>query len=152
MPIFPSVEWFDALRELYNSDDIYRSAGGGSCDANVGVKVGEKVFVLTFEGFECSEAREAGEEDLEDVDFYMEMEPERWQEMIANIKENGHADIRHTLNTLDLGSEEALARTKTGDGYRLELFFRYNQTFQNFFDASTHIDTVFEASARPHQS
>lgn len=147
MPVFPSVEWFDTIREVFNGDETYRGAGGGTCDAEIGVVVGDRTLLLVFEGFECISAREATEADLQDVDFYLEMEPEVWTEMITNIKENGHADINHTLNTLDLGSDEPIHRSKTEDGYRMELFFRFNQTFQNFFDASARIDTVFESTA-----
>ena len=143
MPVFPSVEWFDAVRAVFNSDKVYRQAGGGTCDAYVGVKVGDKIYCLRFESFECTSAKEGTEADLNDVDFYMDMPYEDWVEMIANIRENGRADLDHTINTIDLSRPDGLAQTKTGDGYRLDFFFRYNQTFQNFFDASARIETVF---------
>jgi hypothetical protein len=50
MPIFPSVEWFDAVRAAFNSDDSYRGGGGGTCDATVGIKAGQQVFLLVFDG------------------------------------------------------------------------------------------------------
>ena len=61
-----------------------------------------------------------------------------------NIREHGSADLDHTLNTLDLEREDGLAQTKAGDEYRRDLFFRYNQTFQYFFDASAKVETVFQ--------
>ena len=64
-------------------------------------------------------------------------------EMIENIKDNGHADLRHTLNTIDLEAEDGLARSHHDDQYREDLFFRYNQTLQYFFDGSSRIDTRF---------
>ncbi len=144
MSVFPSVEWFEAVRQVFNNDDSYQTAGGGTCDATFGIKVGPGVFILEFEGFECSGAKEATEEDLNEVDFYLEMEFDEWREMLTNIRENGTADLRHTLNSLDLSrAPDGLARTKTDDGYRLDLFFRYNQTFQYYFDASSRIDTEF---------
>jgi len=147
MPPFPSVAWFEAVRQVFNSDDSYQRAGGGTCDAKMGIKVGRRVFVIEFEGFECSGARESTEEGLKEVDFYLEMEPSQWKEMLVNIKQNGAADLRHTLNSLDLSrAPDGLARTKTDDGYRLDLFFRYNQTFQYYFDASSRIDTQFRRS------
>ncbi len=141
MPVFPSVEWFDAVRDVYNSDDAYRGAGGGICDALVGVKVGEKLFLLVFDGFECSGASEIDEAQLEETDFYLDLSPEGWREMIANIGDNGAAGFGHTLNTLDLTLDDGLAHSATGDQYRQDLFFRYNQTFQFFFDASARIET-----------
>ncbi|MCH8088834.1 MAG: hypothetical protein IH955_02335 [Chloroflexi bacterium] len=144
MPVFPSVEWFEAVRQVFNSDDSYQTVGGGACDATFGIKVGPGVFILEFEGFECSGVKEATEEDLNEADFYLEMEFHEWREMLTNIRENGAADMRHTLNSMDLSrAPDGLARTKTDDGYRLDLFFRYNQTFQHYFDASSRLDTEF---------
>ena len=63
---------------------------------------------------------------------------------IINIKENNGADLSFTLNTLDLELSDGLAKSWTEDQYRQDLFFRFNQTFQYFFDASADIETVFE--------
>lgn len=146
MPIFPSVEWFDVVREVFNGDKSYRGAGGGTCDATVGIKAGQQVFLLVFDGFECTEAREVDEIALEGTDFYLEMNLDDWYEMFANIKEHGAATLNYTLNTLDLERDEGLALSKSGDQYRQDLFFRYNQTFQYFFDASARVETVFQPS------
>ncbi len=138
---FPSIEWFNALRDIVNSDDVYRRIG--TCDAVVGVKVPEsqKHFLLTFEAFEVLEAKEVSETEAEDCDFWLEMPYERWQEMIQNIKENGKADLHHTLNTIDLEDPEGFARSH--DGYKRDAFYRFNQSFQHFFDSSAKIDTKF---------
>ena len=146
---FPSVAWFDAVRAVFNGDASYRGAGGGYCNCVAGMKVGDETFVLTFEGQECVRAATADDAALEDVDFYMDMAPESWREMVANIAANGHADLHHTLNTLDLDREDGLATSRHGDQYREDLFFRYNQTLQFFFDASARIKTEF---ARPGKS
>ncbi len=67
--------------------------------------------------------------------------------MLENIEENGAADMDHTLNTLDLEHPDGLAQSQSGDQYRQDLFFRYNQTFQYFFDASARVETEFRSSA-----
>lgn len=143
MPRFPSVEWFNEVRGVFNSDDAYQGGGGGMCDAVMGVKVGPKAYIIEFEGMECSDAREIPDAELADADFYLDMPPADWEEMLRNIKDNGGADLDHTLNTLDLGRDDGLALTMNGDQYRQDFFFRYNQTFQYFFDASARIDTQF---------
>ena len=144
MPQFPSIEWFEAVRQAFNSEDEYQTAGGGSCDAIVGLKVGNAIYVIVFEGFECSSVREAGEDDLYEADFYLEMTADEWREMIQNIARNGFADLEHSLNSLDLNkSPDSIAHSLNEDGYRLDFFFRYNQTFQYFFDASSRIETRF---------
>ena len=140
---FPSVAWFDAVRGVFNDDPAYRGAGGGYCNCVAGMKVGAKVFVLTFEGEGCTSAKAVDDAALEDVDFYLDMAPADWREMVANIAKNGHADLHHTLNTLDLDREDGLATSRHGDQYREDLFFRYNQTLQFFFDASARVETAF---------
>ena len=143
MPVFPSIDWFDAVRHEFNTDESVRTAGGGTCDAKVGLRIGEELFLLVFEGFECSSAAEIAEPELEATDFYLDMPVSDWEEMLTNIVENGKADLDHTLNTLDLDTEEGLARSYTGDQYLQDLFYRYNQTFQNFFDLASRVETVF---------
>ena len=143
MARFPSVPWFDAVREVFNADDSYRGAGGGQCNCLAGMKIGDDIFVLTFEGVECSRAVAADDADLDDVDFYLDMPTDDWLDMVKNIATNKGADLHHTLNTLDLDREDGIARSHHGDQYREDLFFRYNQTLQFFFDASARVDTRF---------
>jgi len=140
---FPSTEWFDAVRAEFNADESFQGGGGGACNALVGVKIGARAFLLTFEGVECSAAAEVTTGDLAAADFVLEMPYADWQEMLANIAANGHADLHHTLNTLDLDRPDGLSHSVHGDQYREDLFFRYNQTLQYFFDASARITTEF---------
>ena len=143
MAKFPSVAWFDAVRSVFNGDETYRGGGGGQCNCVAGMKIGKTVVVLTFEGFECTKAERANDAALDEVDFYLDMKASEWRAMLQNIKANGHADLEYTLNTLDLDRENGLATSHHGDQYREDLFFRYNQTFQYFFDASARIKTEF---------
>jgi hypothetical protein len=63
--------------------------------------------------------------------------------MVANIKANGGAGASHTLNTLDLRLPGGLVSNATGDQYQADLFFRYNESLQRFFNLSAQLDTVF---------
>ena len=139
MPTFPSVEWFNAIKDIVNNDPNFRQLG--TVDAVVGVKVENKIYQLTFEAFECTNVREASESDLRDMDFWLEQPYDLWKDMLDNIKKHGAADLSHTLNTIDLNMPEGLARGS--DGYKLDLFYRFNQTLQDFFDASATFDTTF---------
>ena len=139
---FPSLEWFQALQALVNSDEEFRRLG--NIDAVMGVKVGERVYVITFEAFECAEVREGTEYDLIDADFFLEMTVGQWQDLITNTRENNGADLTHTLNTLDLMLEGGLSNNATGDQLRADVFFRVNQSLQHFFDSSARLNTVFE--------
>lgn len=139
MPAFPSLEWFEAVKDLVNHDEAFRRLG--TVDARVGVKVGERIYELTFEAFECEGVRAIGPEGLLDCDFWLEQEPEAWEEMISNIQRNGKADLSHTLNTIDLTRPDGFARSH--DGYRRDAFYRFNQSLQHFFDSSARIETAF---------
>ena len=143
MTEFPSVAWFKAVSKVFNADESYQGAGGGQCHCQMGIKVGRRVFLLVFEGFGCVDAREVEVSKLEAVDFYLEMPFKDWQEMVEDIAENGAASLHYTLNTLDLAREDGLSHSVHGDQYREDLFFRYNQTFQFFFDASARVKTTF---------
>ncbi|MDO8614150.1 MAG: hypothetical protein Q7T33_00240 [Dehalococcoidia bacterium] len=138
---FPSVEWFKAIAEIVNPDEGFRRLG--TCDAGVGVKVPDlkKYYKLTFEAFEVADVREVSEADAEDSDFWLELPYGKWKEMLQNIKQNGAADLHHTLNTIDLEEPDGFARSL--DGYRRDAFYRFNQTFQYFFDASVKLETHF---------
>ena len=140
--VFPSLEWFQALQEMVNADPDFRRLG--SIDLSLGVKVGPRVFIITFEAFECSDVREGTEYDLIDLDFFLEMSEADWQDLMRNTKENGGADLSHTRNTLDLMAQDGISKNATGDQLRADLFFRVNQSLQHFFDSSAKLDTVFE--------
>ena len=140
--VFPSVEWFQAVQQLVNADPEFRRLG--SVDAGMGVKVGSRVFVITFEAFECVSVEEGSEAGLDDLDFYLELSEADWRELIENTKANGGADRQHTLNTLDLMKEDGLSQNATGDQLRADIFFRINESLQHFFDSSAQVDTVFE--------
>ena len=138
---FPSIEWFNALKEIVDKDEGYKRIG--TCDSEVGIKVPDlqKYYKITFEAFEIADVKETVEADAENTDFWLEMPYARWKDMIENIKDNGKADIHHTLNTIDLEDPDGLARSN--DGYRRDAFYRFNQTFQYFFDVSVQIETSF---------
>ena len=44
MPTFPSIEWFETIRNMVNSDEQYRRLG--TVDAKAGVKVGDEIYEL----------------------------------------------------------------------------------------------------------
>lgn len=140
--VFPSVEWFQALQQLVNADPEFRRLG--TVDAGMGVKVDDRVFVITFEAFECTGVREGSESDLDDLDFFLELSAADWRDLVENTKANGGADRQHTLNTLDLTKADGLSQNATGDQLRADIFFRVNQSLQHYFDLSAQLETVFE--------
>jgi hypothetical protein len=143
MSVFPSLEWLESVAQLAMHDDAYRRFG--RVDALVGLKVGDRAFRLTFDVLEIGDVREIGPDDLHDLDFYLDMESERWQAMVASIREHGRAERGFTLNSLDLMLPDGLHQNATGDGYRADKFFRFNESLQRFFDLSAGVETTFAA-------
>jgi hypothetical protein len=139
MPQFPSVTWFDEAGKLLNDSDSFQRLG--TCDAEMGVRSADKFFQLTFEAFEFTGSKEVTESVAEDLDFTLIQEPGAWRAMLENIKENGLAEHEFTLNSLDLRSEAEFAIGK--DYHRRDLFYRFNQTFQEYFDQSAKMETTF---------
>ncbi len=140
MPAFPSTDWFEALRDIVLDDPDWRAFG--MMDCAMGVNVGDSTIKIVFDGYEIPEIADISDQPADaDLDFTLVMPPDRWREMLENIQTNGHADLHHTLNTIDLESPEELAK---GEDYtRRDLFYRFNQTLQDFFDASSNIETTF---------
>ncbi len=137
MPTFPSTEWFEAVRAAANDDREFRSLG--TCFAQVGVRVSERVFLLDFEAFECAGVSETDDASLHDVDFAINMPPDEWRRLLSNIRENGGADSENTFNTLDI--EHGIVESP--NPYGMNNFPRYHLTIQRFFDVSSEIETTF---------
>ncbi len=142
MTVFPSQEWFDRVREVYNTTE--HSGGGGACDTQAGICIGDQHYLLVFSGLKCSEVKPVTENELGNTDFNLVMPLADWKAMISNIQENGKASSNFTLNSLDLKLEDGLARSPLDDQYREDLFYRYNQNFQDFFDFSAAVETTIE--------
>jgi hypothetical protein len=144
MPVFPSVEWLEQVAAATMQDETYRHYG--RCDAIVGLHIGDRRYSLTFDVFDIKDIHEATDDELRDADFVLEMPYEQWIDLIKNIRTHGKADLDHTLNTIDLRLPDGLARNLTGDGYRADKFFRFNQSLQRFFDNASRVDTQFPDS------
>ena len=139
MPEFPSVEWFEAVRESANNDYQFTSQGTVNCV--MGAKVGDAAFAIKFEGFECADVQSISEGSLRDLDFYIDMTPAEWQELLDNIATNGGADSTHTLNSLDLTMSSGCVQSD--NELRRAAFFQYHLSLQAFFDASARVETTF---------
>lgn len=144
MAVFPSTQWFEEVRDVYNSDRSLHSAGGGACDTTAGFSIGDQRYLIEFSGLDCSVVRESNDLELEETDFVIEMSLDSWKAMVKDVQENGKASSNHTLNSLDLEIEDGIARSPVDDQYKQDLFYRYNQNFQDFFNASSRVETLFE--------
>lgn len=142
MPDFPSVEWFQTAADLLNKSDSFKRLG--TCDTEMGVQVGDEFFEIDFEAFEVKEVKKIDAARADELDFTLVQSPEAWKAMLDDIKANGKATHEFTLNSLDLRSNEELARGK--DYVRRDAFYRFNQTLQDFFDMSAQMETTYPAN------
>lgn len=141
--MFPSVNWFEAVQqEVEREAATFRRMG--FCDATVifEQRSGEgcRRFELTFKDYGVTAVRELNSDEVSDADFCLTASDTVWREMIENIHANGEADLEHTLNRLQLPGTIELVAT---DQQRADLFYRYNQTFQEFFNLSSRVQTEF---------
>jgi len=139
MPVFPSVEWFKTAADVLNKSDSFKRLG--TTDSTMGVQVDEKYYEIDFEAFEVAEVKEIDAGRADELDFVLVQPYDRWKAMLEDIKKNGRATHDFTLNSLDLQSADEFARGK--DYHRRDAFYRFNQTFQEYFDNAASFETAF---------
>ena len=143
---FPSLAWFARLTDLMNANRA-RQEQLGFVDCVVQFTVlGEPPWsaLVTFAEFSAGDVRSPDAGDGDTADFVLEAPLATWREMIESIANgNGRPDLDHSLNRLThMG---APMRVHSGDPLRRDLYFRYNQSLQEFINASAAFRTV----ARP---
>lgn len=149
MATFPSLEWFQELVQLmHDNEDAFKRLG--YADVTWGLEVQPSapgqvpyLFRFVFEEYSCLEFEELEPGSRPDVDFTIQATYDTWKEMIQNIQANNGPDLDHSLNRLTLMDDPIyIAAT---DFLSRDLFARYGQTFQLFFNGAIHIPTEFIA-------
>jgi hypothetical protein len=144
MVTFPSVEWFEALGERAAvHKDRFRQLG--YFDANVGVKIdangaGHVGYVIEFEGYGVKRVRSVPEPEKVS-DFTIEGSVDAWRDMVSNIRERGEPDLGHTLNRLTMAGVPM--KVTAGDQLQTDLFYRFNQSLQAYFNEAAEVPTEF---------
>ena len=140
---FPSVEWFERLAQLMKLNRA-RNEHLGYIDCTAvfavldgGLRGKPWSVQVTFEEFEATDVREGAS-----ADFTLEATLATWREMIESIaRGRGRPDLTHTLNYLSHPGTPI--RVWSDDPLRRDLFFRYNQSLQEFINASASFRTIF---------
>ncbi len=143
---FPSAEWFQRLARLMKENRaLHEHLGYIDCVAQFtvldgGLRGKPWSVQVTFEEFEAIDVREA--DDPARADFTAEATLATWREMIESIAHGrGRPDLTHTLNYLSHTGTPI--RVWSGDPLRKDLFFRYNQSLQEFVNACAAFRTIF---------
>jgi hypothetical protein len=146
---FPSVSWFRRLAERMNANRTRQEQlGYVDCVAGFTVTQGDRAFTVhvTFEEFAATDVREAGQEEAARADFTLEADLATWRAMIESIaRGRGRPALDQTLNRLSHMGEPIAVRSD--DPLRRDLYFRYNQSLQEFVNASASFPTRFERGA-----
>lgn len=144
--LFPSEAWFQHLADLMNANRA-RQEQLGFMDCVAGFRVldgpdGEPLtFEITFEEFSAVEVHEADAAQPR-ADFVLEATLATWREMIESIAAgHGRPDLAHTLNYLSHPGTPL--RLVSDDPLKADLYFRYNQSLQEFVNASAALETRF---------
>jgi hypothetical protein len=145
---FPSVAWFERLGEVmeeYRSRHEHIGPIDCTCVWTVFDADGpgaDRHFRTTFELYSLTESIEVTEDERPRADFILETDADVWREMIENIRENGgRPDLEHSLNRLSLPGVPI--RVWAEDPLGRDMFFRFNQSLQEFVNASVHVPTVY---------
>jgi len=134
---FPSIEFFQALQQrTKDAHDVFEKLG--YCDTGFGVRVGDRLFSVFFEVYDCIDVREGGEPAK--LDFVLSAPAKVWGEMVASIVKNGGADADHTLNTLTHLGDVMKVEYDDPEGH--DKLYRFMATIQEFFDQARHLDVV----------
>jgi hypothetical protein len=145
---FPSMEWFERLARLMKANRARNEhLGYIDCVAvfsvlDGGLRGKPWSVQVTFEEFEATDVREATPADLARADFTLDATLATWREMIENIaRGRGRPDLTHTLNYLSHPGTPI--HVWSDDPLRKDMFFRFNQSLQEFVDASASFRTIF---------
>ncbi len=95
---------------------------------------------LTFDGIQCTAVHEMEEGDERTTDCWLEGPIGAWTEMFADIRTNGRATGRQTLNSLTMVGDEI--RLRGTDVMGVDKFSRFNQSLQEFFDGAARAATA----------
>jgi hypothetical protein len=136
---FPSLAFFEALRKRTTADAaLFEKLG--YCDTSFGVRVGDELYTIHFEVYECIGVEQGG--DPAKLDFVLAAPRGVWCGMVKSIVENGGADAAHTLNTLSHVGDVVRVEYQDAEGH--DRFYRYMATLQEFFDQARHLDVAVQ--------
>ena len=140
---FPSLEFFQALQQR-TLDDKARFEKLGYCDTTFGVRIGDELYAIAFEVYECTGVRRAS--DSRELDFVLEAPLELWRAMVASILANQGADPAHTLNTLSHVGDRMKLVSNDAEGN--DKFYRFQASLQEFFDQAQHLEVEVLSAGR----
>jgi hypothetical protein len=99
------------------------------------------LFRVVFEEYECAGVEELSGDIDGEAAFTMQATYETWKDMVKNIQANHGPDLEHSLNYLALPDDPLYIAAS--DFLSRDMFARYGQTYQLFFNAAMDVPTSF---------
>ena len=145
---FPDSGWFEALARLMNANRARQEQLGYiDCSTVFTITDGSadrlpRHFQVTFEEFSAVYVLEVDAAAAQQADFALEASLATWRAMIESIAAGGgRPALDQTLNYLShMGTPVTLV---AADPIRSDLYYRYNQSLQEFVNASCAFNTEF---------
>lgn len=145
---FPSAEFFEALAGFMNANRARQEQLGYiDCVAVFTVTDGAgdgkaRHFRVTFEEFAVLEVCEVDDATADEADFALAGDLATWRSMLQSIVlGSGRPALEQTLNRLShMGTPMKLV---AADPLKADLYFRYNQSLQEFVNAASALDIRF---------
>lgn len=134
---FPGLDFFKALQ-----DEAKTNPGGladlGPCDAYCGFNIGDRLFVLEFEGHECGAVVSGG--NPLDLDFVLRGSESAWRGLVESLAKSGGADATGRLaDQIEAGALEIT--TEADDG--LDLARAALPFLQGFLELTQRLEVDF---------
>jgi hypothetical protein len=132
---FPSLEFFKALQQR-TKDEAAAFEKLGYCDTTFGIRVGDALYRVAFEIYECVDVSEGADPGA--LDFVLSAPEGVWKEMLESIVANRGADAAHTINSLTHIGDVIKVEYEDPEGH--DRFYRFMVTIQAFLDEAQHLD------------
>lgn len=132
---FPSLEFFQALQQR-TVEEAAAFEKLGYCDTVFGIRVGDELYRIDFEVYECVGVRKGTEAD--ELDFVLDAPADLWREMLESIRDNGGSDAEHTINSLTHIGDRMQVQYEDPEGH--DRYYRFMATIQAFLDEAQHLD------------
>lgn len=132
---FPSLQFFQALQQR-TKDEAAAFEKLGYCDTTFGIRVGDDLYRVAFEIYECVDVGEGG--DPAELDFVLSAPLAVWKQMLESIVANRGADAAHTINSLTHIGDVIKVEYEDPEGH--DRFYRFMVTIQAFLDEASKLD------------
>lgn len=135
--------FYDSLaKEMNAHPERFRVLGDADMVAAIvlrgaGPAGGDAAIRVAFEGLECAGADAIDLAEVGLADYFLDGPLDAWQAMFDDIRANGAATGRQTINSLALIGDSI--RLRGEDPMGVDKFSRFNQTLQEYLDGAARV-------------